>query len=55
MDSLCKIFMNVLSTRLTKWCYDLNVIDEAQAGVRKKYSTIDNAFTLMSLGHQIYI
>lgn len=52
MDSLCKFFMNVLSTRLTKWCDDLNVIDEAQAGFRKKYSTIDNAFTLMSLGQK---
>ena len=44
--------MNVLSTRLTKWCDDLNVIDEAQVGFRKKYSTIDNAFTLMSLGQK---
>ena len=44
--------MNVLSTRLTKWCDALNVIDEAQAGFRKKYSTIDNAFTLMSLGQK---
>ena len=34
MDLLCKIFMNVLSTLLSKWCDDLNVIDEAQAGLK---------------------
>ena len=49
MDSLCKIFMNILSIRLTKWSDEFNVIDEAQAGLRKKYSTTDNCFTLMAL------
>ena len=49
MDSLCKIFMNILSIRLTKWSNEFNVIDEAQAGFRKKYSTTDNCFTLMAL------
>ena len=49
IDSLCKSFMNSLSLRLTKWCDELNVIDEAQAGFRKKYSTIDNCLTPMSL------
>ena len=52
MDSLCKIFINVLSIRLIKRCDDLNVIDEAQAGFRKKYSTFDNEFTLMSFGQK---
>ena len=49
MDSLCKIFMNILSIRLTKWSDEFNVIDEAQAGFRKTYSTIDNCFTLMAV------
>ena len=49
MDSICKIFMHVLNTRLIEWCDFNNVIDEAQAGFRKKYSTTDNIFVLMSL------
>ena len=49
MDSICKIFMHVLNTRLTEWCDFNNVIDEAQAGFWKKYSTTDNIFVLMSL------
>ena len=35
MDSLCKLYMSILNIRLTKWCDNFNVIDEAQAGFRK--------------------
>ena len=49
MDSICKNFMHVLNTRLTEWCDFNNVIDEAQAGFRKKYLTTDNIFVLISL------
>ena len=49
IDSLCKIFVNILTIRLTTWCDNYNVIDESQAGFRKGYSTTDNIFCLMSL------
>ena len=54
MDSLCKIYMNmnILNILLTKWCDNFNVIDEAQARFRKKYSTIDTCFTLMALAQR---
>ena len=46
INSLCKIFVNVLTKRLTNWCEDNSVIEESQAGFRSQYSTIDNIFTL---------
>ena len=46
---LCKIFMSILTTRLTDWAETQNVIDESQAGFRKGYSTIDNIFSLQSV------
>ena len=49
IDSICKIYMNILSIRLSKWCNKFNIIDESQAGFRRGYSTIDNVFTLMAL------
>ena len=44
--------MNVFSTRLNKWWVDLNAIDEAQAGFRKKCFTIDHAFIFIFLGQK---
>ena len=44
INCLCKIFMTVISTRLTEWADTNNVIDESQAGLRKGYNTIDNIF-----------
>ena len=49
INCLCKIFMNIMTVRLSSWA-DLNdVIDESQAGFRKGYSTIDNIFSLQAL------
>ena len=42
IDSVCKIFTNILCIRLTKWNEQNNIIDESQAGVRKGYSTVYN-------------
>ena len=39
INCLCKIFMNVLTLRLTTRVEANNVIDESQAGFRKDYST----------------
>jgi len=41
--------MKVLSTRLTKWAEETNLIDESQAGFRQGYSTVDNIFNLQSV------
>ena len=49
ISSLCKIFNGILTKRLQSWCEDNQVIDESQAGFRKKYSTIDNIFSLQSV------
>ena len=48
-DSICKIFMNILATRLNHWSEENRVLDESQAGFRQKYSTVDNVFNLMAL------
>ena len=41
--------MTVLTSRLTQWCDEHNIIDESQGGFRRGYSTIDNIFILQSI------
>ena len=43
-----KIFTRILNVRLQKWTDDNELISEEQAGFRRGYSTIDNAFILNS-------
>ena len=49
MNSVSKIFTNILTIRLQKWAENNNVIVESQAGFRRHYSTIDNIFSLKAL------
>ena len=49
IDCVCKIFVKILAKRFSIWCEEFEIIDEAQAGFRKGYSTTDNSFILMSL------
>ena len=49
INTICKIFVNVLTIRLTNWADSNEVIDESQAGFRKDYSTTDNIFSLQAL------
>ena len=48
-NCLCKIFINILTMRLSSWAEENDVIDESQAGFRKQYSAIDNIFSLQAL------
>ena len=41
---LSKVFTSILTTWLQKRAEENNVIDEFEAGLRKRYSTIDNIF-----------
>ena len=52
IDSICKIFMNILNCRLSRWCEENTILDESQAGSRKGYSTIDNIFILTALAQK---
>ena len=49
VDTICKIFVSILNTRLSSWRNKNDIIEESQAGFRKGYSTSDNIFTLMTL------
>ena len=49
INCLCKIFINILTIRLTDWAETHQVIDESQAGFRKGYGTTDNIFSLHAL------
>ena len=55
INCLCKIFMTILTSRLTDWAETHNVIDESQAGFRKGYSTIDNSFHFKQLCINIFV
>ena len=48
--SVCsKLYSYILNRRLTKWVEEHKLLDEAQAGFSKNYSTVDHIFTLLSL------
>ena len=49
INSLCKVFINILTNRLSIWTERNDILNEAQAGFRKNYSIVDNIFTLLSL------
>ena len=49
VTSISKMFTKVLSNILTSWVEDNDIIDEAQAGFRSGYSTVDNIFSLQSV------
>ena len=53
IDIFNKVLTGVVYKRSYSWAEELDRIDETQAGFRKKYSfsTTDNAFTLMAMGH----
>ena len=52
INTVCKIFANILVARLDKWTDKFNVIHESQAGFRRQYSTIDNIFTLHAIAQK---
>ena len=47
-----KIFTGILNKRLTAWTDTQEIITDDQAGFRKGYSTVDNAFVLHSVIHR---
>ena len=44
-----KLYSYILNKRLTDWVEEHGLINEAQAGFRRNYSTIDHIFTLLAL------
>ena len=47
-----KLYGCILNKRLTQWIEDNKLQNEAQAGFRRNYSTIDDVFTLLALVHK---
>ena len=45
INTVCKIFTNILVFRLEKWAENFNVT-RISGWFRRKYSTVDNIFTL---------
>ena len=54
IDILNKILTGMMYDRIYKWAEDNSKLNESQSGFRKGYSTIDNLFTLMSLGQKYF-
>ena len=52
IDVLNKVFTNILNDRIHSWADTNHMIDEAQAGFRNGYSTIDNLFCLQSMAQK---
>ena len=44
-----KLYSYILNKRLTQWIQDNKMLNEAQAGFRQGYSTVDHVFTLLAL------
>ena len=51
INSIGKIFNNILLVRLENWLNKSKILNEYQAGFRKNYSTIDNIFNLINTIH----
>ena len=49
IDVLNKIFTGILNDRIYKYSTENDILEEAQAGFRKGYSTTDNIFTLQAM------
>jgi len=49
LSCVSKIFTGVLNARLMKWAEENSVITDAQAGFRRRHSTVDHIFTLYAL------
>lgn len=49
---LGKLFCQIISDRITKYCYENNIIHENQIGFKKGSRTADHIFTLTSLVHK---
>lgn len=49
IDAICKVFCSLLYNRLSTWVNSRGILNEAQAGFRKGYSTADNVFNLSNL------
>ena len=52
INTICKMFTSILTSRLDKWTEKYNVLHESQAGFRQQYSTTDNIFTLHALAQK---
>lgn len=51
INTLCKLFTQILLSRLNTWLEEHTVIPEFQSGFRKNRSCIDNIFSLTSIVH----
>lgn len=49
LNNFSKMYTYILNLRLVKWMVKENILHESQTGSRKKYSTVDNIFTLNGL------
>lgn len=49
MPSLSKLYTKVLSERLWQWIGENGIVNEAQAGFRKEYGTMDNVLVLKTI------
>lgn len=49
INTIGKIFNNILLNRITFWLESNSILNEFQAGFRRQYSTIDNIFNLVSI------
>lgn len=51
INSMSKIFCNILLNRLSDWLDYNSILNEFQAGFRRNYSTVDNIFNLANIVH----
>lgn len=54
MNTIAKIFMGILNTRINLWLTKHNIITEYQAGFREGYSTVDNLYNLAAIASLKY-
>lgn len=51
INCISKLFIGIINHRLTNWVESKNILNEYQAGFRKKYSTMDNIYNITSIAN----
>ena len=51
INSICKLFTQIIYFRLQSWCEENFILNEHQSGFRPQRDTIDNIFLLSSASH----
>ena len=52
LNTMYKIFSNIIFDRITRWVEEFNILDESQNGFRRERAPVDNMFILQAMAQK---